>query len=306
MQKINDSFHLIDTKAFGREQTVAAYLVEGDVAALVDMGYASSAEVVERELRARNLGRPLKFLVPTHVHLDHAGSVGTLAKRFPDCEVVVQHRGAAHLIDPSSLMWSATRVFGQELIGKMGDLEPVPSVRVRPAADADLLDLGSGVRLELHWAPGHAPHQMLLLEAGTRTMITADAVGLCYPEIPIVIPTTPPPAFDPDIAIETLRKIEQMKPHVLLIPHFGILTQVEDAVTINIERLAEWKNMVASLMAQGATVDGLYDSFIDWVSKESGTASSLLPDYLKMSMRVNAQGFWYYFERLRRSRLKPQ
>jgi glyoxylase-like metal-dependent hydrolase (beta-lactamase superfamily II) len=306
LEKIGENFHLIDTLGLGTRRTIASYLVEGEVSALVDMGYASSAAQIERELSQSGKETTLRLLVPTHVHLDHAGSVGTLAQKFPGCKIVVQNRGAVHITDPARLVQSATTVFGPELMKRMGGMEPVSLDRVVPAADSDVLELGAGLRLQIFWAPGHAPHQMVLFEPSSRTLITADSVGLRYPDVPIVIPTTPPPAFDPNIAIQTLGMVLKLKPNLLLMPHFGIETDVENSIQTNIDRLKEWKDLATRIMSNGGDVDALYGSFVNWVAVESRVPVSSLPDYLKLSMRVNAQGFWHYFDRLRRTQLRPQ
>jgi glyoxylase-like metal-dependent hydrolase (beta-lactamase superfamily II) len=306
MQVITEHFRLIDTEALGGRQSVAAYLVEGEVAALVDMGYASSVEVVERELSLLRSDCPLRYLVPTHIHLDHAGSVGLLAERYPDSVVVVQNRGAVHLLNPSRLVDSVKRTYGEDLVRKMGVVHAVFENQLRLASDQDRLDLGSGVALDLTWAPGHAPHQMIVFEPSTGVMITGDAAGMRYPELPILIPTTPPPSFDPELTIETLQRIKRMGPRLLLIPHFGVAEDVDFLIDGTMERVLEWKELIGPLVANGKTVDDVYRVLVQWASVEAGTQSSMLPDYVRLSLRTNALGLWNYFDRTKRVHLRPQ
>ncbi|HUR48572.1 MAG TPA: MBL fold metallo-hydrolase, partial [Acidimicrobiales bacterium] len=94
----------IDTRLGGWEQVTAGYLVDGDSPVLVETGSQSSVPVLLGALAELNVGAAdLSAVVVTHIHLDHAGGVGDVARAFPNATVYVHEKGARHLADPSRL-----------------------------------------------------------------------------------------------------------------------------------------------------------------------------------------------------------
>src|SRR6266508_3859697 len=133
----------IDTLLGGWERVTAGYLIEGSAPVLVETGSQTSVHVLLEGLADLNVApADLAGIVVTHIHLDHAGGVGDVARTFPAAEVVVQERGARHLVDPSKLMASARRVFGTAVDDVFGPLRPTEETRVRAIGDAGTVDLG--------------------------------------------------------------------------------------------------------------------------------------------------------------------
>src|SRR5438552_7861310 len=149
----------IDTRMTGRAVVTSAYLVAGSEPALIETGPTTSVDAVTLGLRTLGIQeRDLAHIVVTHIHLDHAGGVGTLAARFPGATVWAHERGAPHLEDPTRLLASATRVYGKERLERLfGPVDPVPSDRLRAVADGDRIALGDR-NLEVLYTPGHASH----------------------------------------------------------------------------------------------------------------------------------------------------
>ena len=169
---------------------------------MIDMGYQSSFNEIINHLRMEGIeSGDLDYLLPTHVHLDHSGSCGTLAKRFPAADIRAHPLAVPHLIDPSRLIASATKVFGSNLIEQYGLPDPIDGARVDQLCDDEQIDLGGGVTLRAIWSPGHAPHQVSFLVEQTGMVLTGDAVGIRYPQFPLLIPAAPPPSFDLENAV---------------------------------------------------------------------------------------------------------
>jgi glyoxylase-like metal-dependent hydrolase (beta-lactamase superfamily II) len=246
----------IDTRMSGYDGITSAYLIRADRPCLVETGTATSAEVVRASLAELGIGpQDLATVVVTHIHLDHAGGVGTIARMFPAAEVVVHERGARHLVDPERLMTSARRVFGSVLDDVFGLLEPTEASRVTALADVGVVDLGAGRTLSAFHAPGHAQHHLGLVDSATGDLYVGDAAGVYIPETKDLRPSTPPPDFDLDLAIDSLHRFRDVAPTRLLFSHFGPVETVAESLGRAEEELRLWVELVRETRANALDLD---------------------------------------------------
>ena len=244
----------IDTRMAGYDGITAGYLIRGDRPCLVETGTAPSAPLVSGALAALGVGPgDLATVVVTHIHLDHAGGTGDIAQMFPEAEVVVHELGARHLADPSRLMASARRVYGDELDGLFGTLAPTPAERIRAVEATGVVDLGSGRRLESHYSPGHARHHVGLIDSLSGDLYVGDAAGIYLQETGDMRPATPPPDFDLDVALRSLRTFADLRPARLLFSHFGPVTAVEETLDRSAAEISLWVD--ETRRARGAGLD---------------------------------------------------
>jgi len=224
MEQIADGIRQIDTRIGGWDQITAGFLIEGPQPALVETGARTSVETVRDTLHAAGLGpTDLRWLVLTHIHLDHAGGVGDLAQEFPNATVVVHERGARHLADPTRLIDSAARVYGPLLDSFYGRMVAVPQERLVAAADGYRVDVGNGRALTLVDSPGHAKHHHAVLDEHTGTLMVGDAVGVQLPDVGILRPAVPPPDFDLEQAVASLRRFAALRPTQVVLTHYGVV-----------------------------------------------------------------------------------
>jgi glyoxylase-like metal-dependent hydrolase (beta-lactamase superfamily II) len=246
----------IDTKMAGYGGITAGYLVLGERPCLVETGTATSAPVVTSALRSCGIGPDdLATIVVTHIHLDHAGGVGDLARDFPRADVVVHEAGAKHLVDPSRLMASAARVYGPDLDRLFGELLPTPAERVRAVAEIGSVDLGGGRELRSHFSPGHARHHVGLIDSLTGDLYVGDVAGVYIPDVDIVRPATPPPDFDLDATLASLRMFGDLQPTRLLFSHFGPASHVDEILERSAEELHRWVEIVGEARADRLDLD---------------------------------------------------
>ena len=251
----NDVFQ-IDTRMAGYQGITAGYLIRGSRPCLVETGTAPSAPVVRDALAALGVGAAdLATVVVTHIHLDHAGGVGDIAAMYPVADVVVHEKGARHLADPSRLMASARTVYGKALERLFGELAPVPADRIRSLDDVGMVDLGDGRRLESHYSPGHAKHHVGLIDSENGDLYVGDAAGVYIPETGDLRPATPPPDFDLEVALASLRKFQALRPTRLLFSHYGPVDDVEAILERSAEEIIVWVEGTRQARAAGLDLD---------------------------------------------------
>lgn len=291
--KVADRVYLLDTFALGHQGTVGAYAITGPKVALVDCGYPSSYRNVLAGLAEIGvMPTDVKYIIPTHVHLDHAGAAGHLAKEMPNAEIVAHERSVPHLADPSRLVESATKVFGEATMALYGAPAPIPTERMTAVGKETKLDLGDGLEATLLHAPGHAPHQVSVMLHGAESLLTADAVGIVYPDMKTLIPTTPPPSLDPGLLVSTVRSLRQLGPKRLLTPHFGARVDVEEVFDGTVEKVNSWVKAVWEMRGRGAGLDDVVEAMQLRVGREAGVAE--LPVYVKVSVRTSVMGIIHY------------
>jgi glyoxylase-like metal-dependent hydrolase (beta-lactamase superfamily II) len=213
----------VDTLLGGWGEVTAGYLIEGPEPCLVETGSQSSLATVLAELAALGLGaEDLASVVVTHIHLDHAGGVGDIAAAFPKATVYVHEKGARHLVDPERLVRSAALVYGDLLDALYGRLTPTPADRVRVLADGDQIRVGPTRALTSVDSPGHAKHHLGLHDDESGLLFVGDAVGVRLPQVGVLRPATPPPDFDLDLAVSSLRRFADRRPSGLALAHYGL------------------------------------------------------------------------------------
>jgi glyoxylase-like metal-dependent hydrolase (beta-lactamase superfamily II) len=214
---------VIDVMHLGRPHVIGCWELDG---ALIDPGPESSVSTV---LDALGEERPQALLL-THIHLDHAAATGALVRRWPDLEVYVHERGAPHLIDPSKLLASAERLYGDAMEQLWGEIVPVPEANVRPLAGGeDVL----GMRVA--YTPGHASHHVCYFHEESGTAFVGDVAAVRIPPSDLIVPPTPPPDIDIETWLESIATVESWRPERLALTHFGA---VEDPIP-HLEKVRE-------------------------------------------------------------------
>lgn len=234
LQATGHGVHVVDT-GFHRPLFDAAYLVVDDGrAAFIDTGTRHALPRLLGALDALGIGREcVDWVIPTHVHLDHAGGVGTLMQELPNARALVHPRGARHMIDPSALYQGALAVYGQEEMDRSyGQLVGVDAARVQTTSDGMTVRLG-GRELEFIDTPGHALHHHCIWDPVSRGWFTGDTFGLSYRELdntegqPWIFPTSTPVQFQPDALKASVERLLARKPDAVYLTHFGKLADVQ-------------------------------------------------------------------------------
>lgn len=259
LHKITDQITTIDLQFQSRPNVIASYLYyDGNQAALIESGPASTVETLIEGMRSAKVPfDALRQVIVTHIHLDHAGAAGVLAAKFPWLHIYVHPVGAPHLVDPSKLLASAARVYGNQLESLWGKIQPVPTENISVINDGDEIKL-PGATIRAFDTPGHATHHHAYLDSNTGLLFTGDVAGVRMPGIRYVRPPTPPPELNIEAWRASIAKLRAVKASGLCLTHFGIhrgdIAWHWDDVE---RRLVDWGEIVRGEMDRGASEEEL-------------------------------------------------
>ena len=254
--------YYLDTGMYDVEGYGSVYLYDTPRPAVIDTGIGTNHERVFDALSEVGIGREdLELVLPTHVHLDHAGGAGFLAEAYPNATVKVHEIGAPHLVDPSRLV-AGTKAAVEDQWEFYVDPKPVPEDRVEALTGGDEVDLGDRT-LDVVHAPGHAPHQMMFHEPDDGVVFTGDAAGIYMPERDEIGPTSPPSNFDVDQCLEDVNAIRDLDPDVLCFGHFGPREYDESLLEAYKRTLVEWVEAVRRKRDELGDDEAVVDHFVD-------------------------------------------
>jgi glyoxylase-like metal-dependent hydrolase (beta-lactamase superfamily II) len=196
----------------------------------------------------------LAGIAVTHIHLDHAGGVGDVARAFPSATVYVHEKGARHLADPSRLIDSAARVYGPLLDSLYGRMDPTDAARLHVVADGEEIEVGPGRTLVAVDSPGHAKHHVGFHDSESGVLFAGDAIGVKLPDAGVLRPATPPPDFDLDLALNSLRKFGVRRPSGLALAHYGLLESPEELLAEADDTLRQWAETAETAFREGLDI----------------------------------------------------
>jgi len=257
-----DDVHHVDVGTHGVPNYGSVYVIDAAEPAVVDTGTGQTREHVFDALDDLGIDpEDVRHVLPTHVHLDHAGGAGHLAAACPNATVRVHEAGAPHLVDPERLVAGTKDAVGDQW-EFYADPEPIPEDRIEPLTDGDEIDLGDRT-LSVVAAPGHAPHQTMFSEPADGLLFTGDAAGIYVPGRDTVKETTPPPQFDLEACLDDVRTIEAIAPETLCFGHFGAVAY-HPGRTANYKRtLVEWVEAVRQRRAALDDDEAVIEHFAD-------------------------------------------
>jgi glyoxylase-like metal-dependent hydrolase (beta-lactamase superfamily II) len=269
--------YMIDTAPDVLPRAVASYLVRGEKeAALIDVGYRSTHKQLLKALDAIAVGpEELRWVVLTHVHLDHCGAVAEVLERYPKAKVLVHRRGQRHLVSPEKLLDSVRSIFGDEALRRMGGMKAVAEERVMVAEDENEVVL-SGITFRPFETPGHAPHHISVLIEPQRYVVTGDALASRGPRYPEPIPDTAPPQFSYEDAVKSVRRIFEHRPRLLLLSHYGPFVSPDDGGEEEIRLLETWIEKVRVLKSEGLDPFSITRRIVDEMEARSRTNLDLV------------------------------
>jgi len=308
LEPLGDGVHAIDT-GFHRDRFDAAYLLlHGGRAAFIDTGTNHAVPRLLAALDALGVARSaVDWVIPTHVHLDHAGGAGLLMQALPAARLLVHPRGARHMIDPRRLWQGATAVYGpEEMARSYGELVPVPAERVDHSADGMRLSL-AGRELLFADTPGHARHHHCIWDGTTRGWFTGDTFGLSYREFDTaqgawIMPTSTPVQFDPGALRSAIERMLSFDPACMYLTHYS---RIGDVPRLGRLLLGLLQRVVELGHAERQAPDrhealkrGLLAIYVDSLAAQGCKLDeTAIASLLAIDLELNAQGMAIWLDR---------
>ncbi len=285
--------YLTDVRMFQQEGFGAVYLIDDVRKALVETGTSHEVDRILAAVKAFGLTpADIDALIVSHIHLDHAGGAGFLLESMRNAKVYVHERGYKHLVDPTRLVASAASALGPEA-ESFGTMRPIPADRLVSVHDGLTLDLGRHV-LEFLDSPGHAPHELTILDRRTRCLYTGDAAGLYFPGDEILMPVAPAPAFDLEKNLETFERLLRLEPRALLFSHYGPHARPREAIERMMTLYPAWSRIVAERLTtagEDAVLREMYDMTVR-------TPRRYTKEFLEGRIRTSITGLADYHARM--------
>ena len=305
---IASGIEVIDSGYYSKDFAAIYILRQNDKIAIIETGSNFSVANVKKALDKNGLSfADVVYIIPTHVHLDHAGGAGMLMQKCKNAKLIVHPRGAQHLIDPRKLIAGAMAVYGKQKFKKLyGDIIPIESSRVIEADNNCILDF-EGRKLKFLDTPGHARHHFCVWDKQTKTMFTGDTFGISYRDLDkenevYILPSTSPVQFDPEELINSIYKIMEYKPHRVCLTHFAAIQPKKKVVTELIDGIHFVSNLAKKYAlekdAELTINNEMMNYFLKGLEKIGFEDLDYCRERLELDVKINTQGLIYWQKKI--------
>ncbi|MFC5971936.1 MBL fold metallo-hydrolase [Halomarina salina] len=285
-----EDLYYVDVGLYGTPEYGSVYILDAERPAVVDPGTGANRELIFDAMAEVGIApEDLAVIAVTHVHLDHAGGAGYLARECENATVTVHERGARHLADPERLVAGTKQVVGARW-QHYADPLPIDEERLTVVTDGDVVDLGDH-ELRVHHAPGHAPHQVVYHDPTNDAVFTADAAGIYAPSRDEVQPTSPPVNFDLEQVLADVETIRDIDPETLLYGHFGP-APTADRLDEYAETIEAWVESIRAARERLDDDDAVADHFVE----RADTADLWGEEQSELETRLNVDGVLVYLD----------
>lgn len=305
--QLNERIHIIDGFDLGKEERTGTYVIAEEQLTLIDTSASPSVPHIKEGLK--QLGFSLdqvKYIIVTHIHLDHAGGAGLLLQECPNASVVVHPKGARHLADPSRLIAGARMVYGDKFDVLFDPIVPIPEDRLIVKTEGDVLELSPSCTLQFWDTPGHAKHHFGIYDPVTNGMFAGDTVGIRYEQlakdgISLFLPSTSPNQFDPVAMQHAIDRMQIAKLDAIYYGHYGMTKQTAPALQQVAEWLVVFMTEADRVVAEGQNHEELAKRLFTLVQEQLRELN--VPDnhevygLIRLDMDVSAMGMVEYLQK---------
>ncbi len=306
VMNVVDGISVIDSEYYSKDFAAIYLLKQKNKVAIIETGTNYSVPLIKGALANIGLSfSDVSYIIPTHVHLDHAGGAGLLMKQCQNATLVVHPRGARHLIDPSKLVAGAKAVYGEEKFKEYyGEIIPIDSERVIEADDNFILDF-DGRELKFIDTPGHAKHHFCIWDKDTKSMFTGDTFGISYRDLDMdsevyIFPSTSPVQFDPDALIKSINRIMEFRPERVCLTHFSAIRPTQEIADQLIDGIHFVSNLTKKYIshkdAESIIFNEMMSYFLNGLGKIGNQDKDYCTERIELDVKINTQGLIYWLQ----------
>ena len=306
VMNVVDGISVIDSEYYSKDFAAIYLLKQKNKVAIIETGTNYSVPLIKGALANIGLSfSDVSYIIPTHVHLDHAGGAGLLMKQCQNATLVVHPRGARHLIDPSKLVAGAKAVYGEEKFKEYyGEIISIDSERVIEADDNFILDF-DGRELKFIDTPGHAKHHFCIWDKDTKSMFTGDTFGISYRDLDMdsdvyIFPSTSPVQFDPDALIKSINRIMEFRPERVCLTHFSAIRPTQEIADQLIDGIHFVSNLTKKYIshkdAESIIFNEMMSYFLNGLGKIGNQDKDYCSERIELDVKINTQGLIYWLQ----------
>lgn len=305
-ENMGQGIYCVDARYIQHGIACCYLMVEGDQVAIIETGTAHTADGIDEALVDLGLSKEsVRYIIPTHVHLDHAGGAGLLMQRYPEAQMLIHPRGARHMVNPTQLIAGSKAVYGEEKFAQFyGELIPAPKDRVTSVEDGEKYDL-NGRTLEFRHTPGHAEHHFCVWDSVSNGWFSGDTFGISYHEMGhdldkarsdrFIIPTTSPVQFDPDKLLASIDLMMSYNPKKFYLTHYSVLEDPEPQADLLRAQVEDYRQIAQLLRNEPERKETIFQALKDITfarisSVQPNLDLDTMEKVLAMDLELNAQG----------------
>jgi len=307
--RLDDRITLIDGFDLEMPNRTGTYVIDEQELTIVETGPSPSIKHVKKGLETLGFSlEQVKYIIVTHIHLDHAGGAGLLLQDCPNAEIVVHPKGERHLIEPRKLAAGARAIYGDSFSELFDPIVPVAEDRLLVKTEGDTLKIGPDCTLEFFDTPGHSRHHFSIYDPISNGIFTGDTVGVRYDQlieegIDFFLPSTSPNHFDPNAMKASIKRIQDMNVDRIYFGHFGMTTKPAKAL----KQVSEWLDVYVDegeqIMVEGKGYDELADRLSskirDHLRKEHVADDHEIYIIINLDMQLCSLGIVDYYKKLK-------
>lgn len=315
-KQLNEGIFIIDGMDLGIQERTGTYVIAEEQLTLIDTSASPSVPYIKKGLE--ELGYTLsqvKYIIVTHIHLDHAGGAGLLLQDCPNAKIVVHPKGARHLADPGRLIAGAKEVYGDKFDGLFHPIMPIPEERLLVKREGEELKIGPSRTLQFWDTPGHANHHFGIVDPVSHGIFAGDTVGIRYEQlakdgINFFLPSTSPNQFDPEAMKRAIRRMQAQNFAAIYYGHYGMTEETDLALS----QVSEWLDVFLSEAKQtfegGSGPDRLVERLQQRIQQHLQGLG--VQDHhevysiIQLDLEVSAMGMADYFLKLQKAALSNE
>lgn len=290
MEEVAERTYQIEVLIPGVDSSFTIYFLREAKGVLIEPGPAANVPSIRQAMQRLEM-KELDYIIPTHIHLDHAGAIGSLAQLFPNAKVIVHPSAVEHVVNPSRLIKSTRMAFGDDFDTRYGPILPVPESQIKVPEDGETVSIG-GKELQLLYTPGHANHHIAIFDLKTGGLFCGEALGLLTPGAEsLPLPAAAPPGFDMELYLDTMERLRELAPRILFYSHYGIGRDPQGLISRAAENTRIFGDIILKALREGEAVEAIYHRVYEYYSHYLGI------NVAGEDTQMTIDGFIFYFKR---------